>query len=63
MTPVSYTHLDVYKRQILACGAKPLNVFSDKLGDIPEVQVIGDAVKVSKIIHAVEEATRYALYV
>ena len=48
---------------ILACGAKPLNVFSDKLGDIPEVQVIGDAVKVSKIIDAVEEATRYALYV
>lgn len=55
--------LDGYGSVILACGAKPLNVFSDKLGDIPEVQVIGDAVKVSKIIDAVEEATRYALYV
>ena len=25
-TPVSYTHLDVYKRQSLACGVHPLDL-------------------------------------
>ena len=27
-TPVSYTHLDVYKRQVIDCSSKPINKLS-----------------------------------
>ena len=50
--PVSYTHLDVYKRQILGCSDSRVPaeiVFDQGLGDLFVIRVAGNIVAPSQI--------------
>ena len=53
--PVSYTHLDVYKRQVVGCWPQ---VAVDKVQELPEVDVIIGTAERSQVVDLVEEAER-----
>ena len=52
--PVSYTHLDVYKRQVWVCGAcaKPRAITADHL--IDGAQLVGAATAVEAMVNGAQ---------
>ncbi len=51
-------------RVVLALGAKPITYLIDALeGNVPELHVIGDSIRPTKVIEAVYEGSRIARFI